>query len=427
MAPRAPNRADARRGASFVRCALWLSCLTACLAHAAGPAVRCLRVDDGPPIEASRIVRATPAAMELATGEGLLTVPLAELRRVEVAGPAPAPVAFSFKAWGRAGELYVVRRLEGAGRDGLRLHGAGWTAGPLPLERLARIATSDFLRGADAEERKRFALAGGGQEDLLLVGAPDGTHLLRAVVRTLDADGVEARFDEMVRRLPWSRVRWIAFGGRPAAPAGPHRARLRDGSRVPLGEFRCADGRLESLDGTFRCELAALESLDLHGGRYAYLSDLEPAQVKLTPFFDVAWPPRMDLCVTGEPMKLDGRTFAKGIGMGTRTEMTYRLNGRYDHLYATVGVDDAAGGGGHVVFRVLAGGKELFRAGPLSGADAAVPVSVPLDGAESVTLVSDFGSELRAEGDLADWAEARVVVAPSAPAPGPADAPATGG
>ena len=162
-------------------------------------------------------------------------------------------------------------------------------------------------------------------------------------------------------------------------------------------------------DTTFDVEAAALAGIEIRSEQCRYLSDLKPESIELTPFFSVAWPVRFDRCVTGGPILLDGKTYPRGIGAGTRTEITYSLDGRYAHFYATVGVDDRAGNRGTVVFRVLTDGRAIFESPVMNGRSAAVRLVVPLDGAKTLTLVSDFGSTVRADGNFADWADARLV------------------
>jgi len=142
---------------------------------------------------------------------------------------------------------------------------------------------------------------------------------------------------------------------------------------------------------------------------YVYMSDLEPESVELEPFLDVVWKPGFDRNAAGTSLAIDGRTYRKGIGMHARTKMAFALDGRYSRLYATIGIDDAAGALGSVVFRVLADGRPLFQSDPVGGGDPARSLALDVAGARRLTLVADFGGSVVASGNLADWAEARLV------------------
>ena len=380
-----------------------------------------MRVDDAPDLEARAVEGLNGGALTLSLAEGRQSVPLDELRRIELAGRQVRPAEFALKLWARPGQVFYAKGLEADAQGRLSLHGEGWQASGLPLSDVRAVATWDFLREPSPKNVRQFAEVlrqPPADADLLVVVAEGREHRLRGRVPLLDPEGVRAAFEEKESHLAWSRIRWLVLSA-PAGdePAGRFRLRLTDGSVIVVDEIRWEGSDVTAARGPATVQLKAdgLVQVDASSERCRYLSDLEPVEVKLTPFFDVAWPPRPDGCVAGGPIVLEGRTYERGVGTGTRTEMTYRLGGAYTHFYATVGVDDSAGPRGHVVFAVLADGKELFRSPVMTGASPSVRVAVPLGNAEAITIVSDFGSKVRADGDFADWAEARLVRAGAAP------------
>jgi hypothetical protein len=203
---------------------------------------------------------------------------------------------------------------------------------------------------------------------------------------------------------------------------------LADGARLRAESLRLEAGRLIARGGptTWRIDLARLAGIQIGSDAYAYLSDLEPIAIEARPLLDVAWEPRLDSAAAGGPLTLDGRQYAHGIGMHTRTAMAFELTREFTHFYATAGVDDAAGGLGSVVFRVTAGGRTVIETPPLTGRDRAVQLCASIAGARRLTLVADFGSDVEAAGNLADWAEARVVRMPPERGPTPPTGPGTG-
>jgi hypothetical protein len=89
----------------------------------------------------------------------------------------------------------------------------------------------------------------------------------------------------------------------------------------------------------------------------------------------------------------------------------YRLGQMCTSFSATVGVDDAAGGAGSVVFQVWVDGAKLFDSGTVTGASAAMQVAVDLTGKRRLKLLvtnAGDGSAL----DRADWGDAQVDCAP---------------
>jgi len=399
-------------------------------ANAASP-VRCLPIDDGDPIEALAVQAIAAGQAILVTPEGRRRIEVDALRRIEFVGRRDAPGEFALKMWARRDQVFMLEGLEGDGNDRVTLKGEGWEAADLSLLDVRGVAGRDFLAGGETDEQERFerALRSPPREaDLVAVEANGRTRLLRGRVGSLAADGVRMAFERSDTLVPWPRVRWLvlsALPGRPEAAATRYRLSLTDGSRIEALGLAWERDEVTAASGetTFRLSADVVARIEIDSERCRYLSRLEPAEVRLTPFFDVAWQPRMDRCVNGGPLVLGGRVYETGIGMGTRTEMTFNLGGFYTHFYAAVGVDDSAGERGRVVFRLLADGAEVFRSPVMRGSSAPLRVSLPLAGADTLTLVSDFGSELRGEGNLADWAEARVVRL-DAPARGP-ERPAT--
>ncbi len=78
------------------------------------------------------------------------------------------------------------------------------------------------------------------------------------------------------------------------------------------------------------------------GGKMTYLSDLNPSKVEETPFFGHRLPWRRDVNLLGEPLKMKGQTYERGVAVHSRCVLTYDLNGRYSTFEALVGFDDAS-------------------------------------------------------------------------------------
>ncbi|HJQ82264.1 MAG TPA: NPCBM/NEW2 domain-containing protein [Lacipirellulaceae bacterium] len=224
-------------------------------------------------------------------------------------------------------------------------------------------------------------------------------------------------------KLPLSRVEAVVFGGEEAGnlPASERQppsfvVGTRDGSLVYANGISSDEHGLiieaaESLtltaDGLD--DIALLQSL---GGRFDYLSDLEPQGYRHVPYLSIEWPYARDRNVLGEPLSVGGKRYLKGIGMHSAARLTYRLDGQYRRFIATVAIDASAGKRGSVAFGVyvLRGGawEEAFTSGMVRGGESPRPVSVDVTGAQGLTLTVDFadrGDEL----DRANWLDARLV------------------
>ena len=119
-------------------------------------------------------------------------------------------------------------------------------------------------------------------------------------------------------------------------------------------------------------------------------------------------PVKADQAIDGQPLRLGGKLYDRGLGTQSRTYLVYRLEPTVQRFQALVGVDDRAGPLGSVVFRVAVDGKETYASPPMSVRDTPKAIDLAIAGAKSLVLITDFGErgEVR---DHADWVEARLV------------------
>jgi hypothetical protein len=189
-----------------------------------------------------------------------------------------------------------------------------------------------------------------------------------------------------------------------------------DGSRVSCSKFQC-DGKVFEATtltgGQLTLPLAAVIAVDVMQGKATYLSDLKPKAVKEEAFGGVVWPWVADRSVKGNPLRmqtvLGEETFDKGLGLHSKTTLTYDLAGKYRRFEAIVGLDAFTGRRGAVDVRILVDGQEQKIEG-LTGLTAAGVKVLGLDvtKAKELTLVVDYGPG----GDIQDdvnFADARLV------------------
>ncbi len=223
-------------------------------------------------------------------------------------------------------------------------------------------------------------------------------------------------------QVPLERIAAIVFRytPKPSQSKGSLVVGLSDGS-VLIAEslvanskqlrLRLANG-LE-LNSSNISEVVYLRSLS---SRCIYLSDLVESDFQHRPYLDIPWPYRRDRNVLAGPLLAAGRSHAKGLGMLTATRLSYRLDtpeiaGRFQRFVAAVAVDDTAARRGSVIFRVYferEGAWQLAFTSPVvRGGDSPLPVTVELDDAKQLALVTDF-ADRGDERDYANWLDARL-------------------
>jgi hypothetical protein len=153
----------------------------------------------------------------------------------------------------------------------------------------------------------------------------------------------------------------------------------------------------------------AVAAIRLKSTNSVNLTDLTPAGVKEHGFFqtETPFPYRVSRSISGQELRLGGRTYRTGLGLHSFCELTYRIDGAYSTFVATVGIDDAARPGGNAVLTVLADGKNLGEPLRLTGKSDPAAVRADVKGVKQLTLRVDFG-----EGGLGVSDHVDIVAAP---------------
>jgi hypothetical protein len=247
---------------------------------------------------------------------------------------------------------------------------------------------------------------------------------------TIDTDG-DGGSKIGVQAYDLEKVELVAMGLLEEPPALGEglrvQVRLVDGSALsgPLVGLQGDQLRLRHPLGgkdPLAIPLTRVGELIVQNGAFVYLSDLEPEGVdqRFPPEFSYSvetWGWKRDRNVTGGPLRLGGRSFDKGLGVHSYAALTYRLDGAYKELRATVGLDDACRhlgepGFGGVVFRVLLDGKPAkeYPSGLVARkGDDPQELKVDLAGAQRLTLVADFDATSLHVLGRADWADAHLI------------------
>lgn len=137
------------------------------------------------------------------------------------------------------------------------------------------------------------------------------------------------------------------------------------------------------------------------------LSELTPSNVEQVPYFDRKLVYVKDKSWNDRPLKLDGKTYSRGLAVHSRCVLTYDLAGEFATFRAIVGFEEEAGDRGRVVFRVIADDKELFAKPDFRSIEKPVVVQVSVKGMKQLRLEVDFGED-EDIGDRIIWANSRL-------------------
>ena len=240
--------------------------------------------------------------------------------------------------------------------------------------------------------------------------------------RVINFDGTTLQLDLAGRSVPIlvGRVAGFAFASgdtNRAKSAAAFLVGFDDGTLIEAANTQLEGGKLSltSISGERWSAPRAKGPVYLQSmaRNVIYLSDLDPVDFVHTPYFGGRWPLGRDRGYAGSMLQAGGNRYAKGLAMHSAARAVYRLPEGASRLVADIALDDLAGQGGSVVFRVyrltksgleLAFESEVIRSGHL-------PQTIDIDvaGTSAVVLVVDYadrGDEL----DHADWLDARFVL-----------------
>lgn len=234
------------------------------------------------------------------------------------------------------------------------------------------------------------------------------------VVQTLDhLQGIVSAIDEEFVRfqLDGNEVpvkRQNVFGVIYSQPRNAEPSSMTGGRRIETvsGEVLVAEAVTSDGETAFvklpsgdRAEvpLAAVAAIAFSGGKSTPLSELEPRDVKYTPYFDFVHEYRKDSNQVGQPLSTGPFVFDRGLWIHSRTELTYRLSGEYKRFLAVAGIDSLVSERGDLELRILADGRPIFES-TIRGADQPRVLDLSLENVRELKIVVDFGGGL----DLSD-------------------------
>jgi hypothetical protein len=299
---------------------------------------------------------------------------------------------------------------------------------PREAIRLVELRPSTPLIAAALAEIEHKQAAG----DALVVAQRDSESMdyLTGVIGDVTAE--QASFEWDGERVPVKRTKIAAMvfyqSREPSLPEALCELSLMDGSRIVASDIALRDGLIDVTTPAgveLTVPLDQVARADFSTGKIAFLSDLKPMDVRWTPGLGVPAGeaisarsmPRSDSSFSGSPLSLlwkddvsrarrDVRTYAKGLAVRSRTELTYRLPDGMTKFVAAAGIDPDSGGQGNV-WLVIRGDEEVLWEGAVDGRQPPVEIDVELGTARRLQLTVDYGENLD-YGDRLHLVEARV-------------------
>jgi hypothetical protein len=359
-----------------------------------------------------QLVELSPAGVLLETPLGRESLPAAELAGLEPVGTAEFSSApprvwvelidgsrLAAHGYSVSGGRAVVSLVEGAE---IRL----------PAARVAAVR----LRPPEGELAQRWQEIAAAEHtgDVLVVRRQKTLDFLTGVLGDVDEEKVAFKLDGERLSVRRNRIEgWIYFHP-PAQPLPKAFCRLATASGHSIEVQSVQLPRAGSAEEPWQVTTPAGVSLRVAAGHVAriefavqYLSDLEPERANWSDYVSAAsaipvlaelYAPRRNRGFLSNELQLDGRKFAKGLALRSRSELVWRLAGTHRRLTAIAGIDDAVRPRGSVRLVIQGDARTLLET-TLTGQTPPLAIDLDISGVRRLLILVDFGDDL----DISDF------------------------
>ena len=256
--------------------------------------------------------------------------------------------------------------------------------------------------------------------DLLVVRKSGALDYLEGVQGDIDADICNFELDKEPVPVKRAKVEGVVYFHSAAAelPEAAGQILSSDGSRLAIGKVELVDDKIKIATPagvTLSLSLEDISRFDFSSGKIAYLSDLDPESATHVPYLGFAEEPaalrefykyRRDIGFEQNPLRLDGKTYRKGLSLASRSVLVYKLPGKFRLFRGTIGIDDSVRETGDVHVAIKGDEKTLWE-GEVRGTDPARELELEIVGVKRLEVLVDYGGGLDI-GDRLDLCEARV-------------------
>ncbi len=258
--------------------------------------------------------------------------------------------------------------------------------------------------------------------DFLVLRKEDALDYHRGAIRGVTADTVRFELDGEVLSVKSAKVYGIVYHHPQGRQLPDAICSITDisGSSFAVRTVAASGDSLQwttPAGVTISRPAASVARIDFSIGNLLYLSDLKPDSVEWTPYFSLGrelavrsefFAPKQDRSLSGGSLELDGKKYAKGVAIHSRTTITYRLRGRFSRFKAIAGIDDKAKGAHGDVQLIVRGDEKVLFDAAIAWSDAAKTMDLDVSGIRRLTVVVDYGNNGDI-GDHLDLCDARLV------------------
>lgn len=337
------------------------------------------------------------------------TFATADVVEIVVDNPALAPQADAVRLELLGGDLLLGQVTGFADqRADFLTRTLGTLAVPLSRIRLLRTAAADSAQNRRTL-KELLAQPAGADDALLLVNG----DVLRGLIVAIDDQTFTIETRQGVSGIPASRVAAAVVVPLdvPNGPTPRVRIHTTDGQRLTATQFHWTGfSALAAVLEQTQLKIAGdrIDRLDLIGGRWVWITALDPISYQHTPALSLPWSWHADRNVVGSPIRVAGRQFDRGLGVHGQSSITFDLKGAYAEFVTYLGLDDDTGPYANVDVEIRVDGQLQFQQQNITPGTLHGPVRLNVLGAQRIKLSVLLGANVDLQ-DRFDWVEAALI------------------
>jgi hypothetical protein len=287
----------------------------------------------------------------------------------------------------------------------------------IPVKQLREVwhGSTDDIEKARAAARSAGTTTTGATEDTAFARKDDQVIPVNGLVRGATTDSLNFRFHDEDKQIKLEKLVGVmlAVAEDAAADDSLQQSLVFASGDVVSGQWTALENGSVTLKTTWgdtlKVPVKSFDRIRTKNGRLVYLSDLAPAAVEQTPYFDRMLSFRADKSLTGGTIKLADGDHAKGLSVHSRTVLRYDIGRKYEKFRAKLGFQQPEGKAGRVAVRVLGDNdKVLHEVADARGDQPPGDLDLNVSGVSRLTLEVDFGAD-QDVGDRFVWADARLL------------------
>ena len=280
----------------------------------------------------------------------------------------------------------------------------------VPLDAISRLDTPQAAMPAYREYVEWFERKPRGDDDQVLLTNGD---VIRGFITFISATGVSLEGELGETLVPYRLVVTVRLAPRPPTALEKPYAILtmRSSGKLAVCDLKWSGNVAEAqlrYGQRVSIEAERIVQVDVVGGRWEWLGQHQPISYEHTPMLSLHWEYAADRNVLGGPIVVAGETFDHGVGVHSRSSLTYDLRGAYREFVTHLGIDDDSGPAADVSAFILVDGKRRFAQDHIRRGQLFGPVRLDVTHAKRIELIVDFGDN----GDIQDrfnWVEAALI------------------